>query len=111
MEECSEEDEDEDEGGVGDDQEIQDMKAKFNQILANFDNENSGAKEGDQRGQSNVANGSSQQTGYFRGGVPHELLAVNLNSGRAMNGGNSAAGNDNAIIGSSSNELTMKAVG
>ena len=86
------------------------MKAKFNQILANFDNENSGAKEGDQRGQSNVANGSSQQTGYFRGGVPHELLAVNLNSGRAMNG-NSAAGNDNAIIGSSSNELTMNAVG
>lgn len=101
MEECSEEDE---EDGVGDDQEIQDMKAKFNQILANFDNENSSAKESDQRGQSNVANGSSQQTGYFRGGVPHELLAVNLNSGRAMN-------NDNGVIGSSSNELTMQAVG
>ncbi len=56
------------------------MKAKFNQILANFDHDNSGARDGDQRA---LNNGNSQQTGYFRGGVPQNLQAVNLQTGSA----------------------------
>ena len=60
-------DEDEEDG---DDAEIQEMKAKFNQILANFDHETSGTLDKNRR---LASNGNSQTTGYFKGGVPQEL--------------------------------------
>ena len=44
-----------------DDVEIQEMKAKFNQILANFDQE---------QHQGTTTSNSAKQTGYFKGGVP-----------------------------------------
>ena len=74
------------------------MKAKFNQILANFDNENKHNQEGVKQ----FANGNSnttQSTGYFKGGVPQELHALPVSSVR-----------NEIPIGSSSNELTMKGI-
>jgi hypothetical protein len=49
-----------------------------------------------------VANGNphtTQSTGYFKGGVPQELHAMPISSGR-----------NEISIGASSNELTMKGV-
>ena len=71
--EVEEEEDDEEE----EDADIQEMKAKFNQILANFDNEQHAHANNQKQlltmgGQSN-GGGSQTTTGYFKGGVPQEL--------------------------------------
>ena len=60
------------------------MKAKFNQILANFDHKSSGKANGKNNNNMQQQPQSQHATGYFKGGVPQsitpqqELQAVTL---------------------------------